>query len=135
MAELTILYVEDDPVSRQVMEMLCTHLLPQDIELIIFADSHNFRERIEVLPVQPDLIFLDIHVAPYGGFDMLDMLRSMPDYRDTKIIALTASVMNEEVEALQDASFDGGIAKPIRQDTFEELIEQILNDSYIWYID
>lgn len=134
MSRLTILYVEDDPVSRNVMEMLCEHILPDDVELFVFADSHDFIERVLNLPQQPDLVFLDIHVPPYDGFDMLAMLRDLPAYRDTKVIALTASVMNEEVEALQHSGFDGGIAKPIKQNSFLGLINRILNDEYVWYI-
>jgi hypothetical protein len=42
--------------------------------------------------------------------------------------------MNEEVEMLQDAGFDGGIAKPIDQQVFPQLIERIMAGEDIWSI-
>ncbi len=47
---------------------------------------------------KPDVILLDIHVKPYSGFEMLEMLRKMNGFVDVPVVALTASVMNEEVQ-------------------------------------
>src|SRR5690242_21427523 len=48
-----------------------------------------------------------------NGFQMLQMVREDSVYCDTKVVALTASVMNEEVERLRKSGFDGAIGKPI----------------------
>ncbi len=128
-----IVYVEDEPMSRMVMEMLLKRKLGfQDVT--IFEDSNNFIERIDNLPYKPDVIFLDIHVAPHNGFEMLSMLREHQNYKNTKVIALTASVMNEEVERLKQAGFNGGIAKPIDQSAFGTLLERIMSGDEIWSI-
>lgn len=133
MSNPIIVYVEDDPNSRQVMSVLLRRILGYDA-VYIFEDSTDFIERLEGLGVRPDIIFLDIHMKPHNGFELLDMLREHPDFYDCTIIALTASVMNEEILRLQTASFDGGIAKPINQKTFRETLEQILNGERVWYI-
>lgn len=128
-----VLYVEDDAMSRTVMEMLLKRGLGfQDVQ--IFEDSSNFESRLASLERTPDIIFLDIHIEPYSGFEMLQMLRKHPRFEHSRVIALTASVMNEEVQLLQDAGFDGGIAKPIDQSVFPELINRILNDEAVWSI-
>jgi two-component system cell cycle response regulator DivK len=62
------------------------------------------------------------------------MLRNDPDFVHVTIIALTASVMNEEVAALENAGFDGTIAKPIDPDAFPELLDQILGGKKVWFI-
>jgi CheY-like chemotaxis protein len=103
-------------------------------QLTIFEDSANFMARVEGLDVKPDVFFLDIHVRPHDGFAMLKMLREHPDYRDAKVIALTASVMNEEVEELRLAGFDGGIAKPIDQNVFPDLVALILKGERVWHV-
>ena len=128
-----VLYFEDEPMSRTVMEMLLKRGLGLD-DVTIFADSTDFKQRMAELETTPDIVFLDIHIEPYNGFAMLKMLRQNPRFNQSRIIALTASVMNEEVEMLQDAGFDGGIAKPIDQKTFPELIERILDGDEIWSI-
>lgn len=127
------LYVEDDAVSRSIMKMLLTRVIGYD-QVTVFPDSSNFMEKVEALAVKPDVIFLDIHVQPHSGFEMLKMLRSHEAYKDTSIVALTASVMNEEVEQLHNAGFDGGIAKPLDQSRFPELLQSILQKEKIWHI-
>jgi CheY-like chemotaxis protein len=128
-----VLYFEDEPMSRMVMEMLLKRGLGLD-DVTIFADSADFKQRLADLATTPDIVFLDIHIEPYNGFQMLKMLRENPRFQQSRIIALTASVMNEEVEMLQDAGFDGGIAKPIDQQVFPQLIERIMAGEDIWSI-
>lgn len=126
-------YVEDEPLSRTVMMLLLTKALGYE-NVTIFEDSRNFITKLESLGERPDIIFLDIHVQPLNGFEMLAELRAHPAFRDAKIIALTASVMNEEVDLLKTAGFDGGIAKPIDQMAFPDLLRRILAGEEIWHI-
>jgi CheY-like chemotaxis protein len=100
----------------------------------IFEDSKDFLSRVRNLPLQPDIILLDIHVSPFNGFQMLQMIREDLAYFDTKVVALTASVMNEEVERLRKSGFDGAIGKPIPLSTFPVIIERILNGESIWQV-
>jgi CheY-like chemotaxis protein len=127
------LYVEDEPLSRKVMEMLMVRGLGYKT-LNIFENSDQFITRIENLGQKPDVIFLDIHMKPHTGFEMLEMLRQHPDYQHTTVIALTASVMNEEVDMLRTAGFDGAIAKPIDPVSFPLLLKQILQGEEVWNI-
>ena len=96
------LYVEDEPLSRLVMDTLLIRAMGYK-HLSIFEDSTGFMDRIKELPTTPDVIFLDIHMQPYNGFEMLSMLRQHPVYSNAQVIALTASVMNEEVRRLREA--------------------------------
>lgn len=126
-------YVEDEALSRAVMEILMVRGLGYN-NLTIFEDSTDFMAKMENLPEVPDVIFLDIHVQPYSGFEMLKMLRAHDRFKDVTVIALTASVMNEEVDYLRDAGFNGGIAKPIDQATFPETLQCILAGEEVWSI-
>src|SRR5690349_1635264 len=91
-----VLYVEDEPRSRRVMQMIFDDMgLTQTT---IFEDSTDFMERISALTPKPDVIFLDIHMKPYTGFEMLTMLRESEQFIGIPIVAMTASVMNEEVQ-------------------------------------
>jgi two-component system cell cycle response regulator DivK len=128
-----LLYVEDDPLSRQVMMMLVRRGLGYDT-LTVFEDSQDFMARLQALPAKPDLIFLDIHMRPDDGFTLLQMIRRHPDYAATIVVAVTASVMNEEVVMLQNAGFDGAIGKPIDQFFFPEFVARVLRGEAIWHI-
>jgi CheY-like chemotaxis protein len=129
----TFLYVEDDPRSREVMKLLMTKAMKVK-NLIIFEDSANFNSRLKDLQQRPDVFLLDIHVLPYDGFGMLDMIRQNPDLKEAKVIALTASVMNEEVDAMRAKGFDGAIGKPLSMSTFPRLIERIVMNEPVWHI-
>jgi len=130
---ISFLYVEDDPLSCQVMQMILENALGIR-DLVIFRDSSNFMARLKALARRPDIILLDVHIRPHNGFEMLDALRTDPEYRHTKVVALTASVMNEEVEKLRTKGFDGAIAKPVSVTTLPGLIEQIARGEIVWHI-
>ena len=133
MPKQLILYVEDDTLSREIMALVIEDL-PR-YELVMFADSVDFQARVEALPVIPTVILLDIHVQPMNGFEMLEHLRSWPSYRDVPVVALTASVMNEEITRLRKVGFNGTISKPIDQDLFHDHIMQVLAGKLVWIID
>lgn len=127
------LYVEDDPLSREALTLVIKRVLKVE-RLYVFEDSANFMARVKALPEKPDLILLDIHMAPISGFEMLKLLRQDADYARSKIIALTASVMNEEVELLKASGFDGVIGKPISVAQFPLLLTRVIQGESIWYV-
>lgn len=129
----SFLYVEDDPTSREVMQIMLKDMLGYK-NVTLLENSEHFEECLDTITPQPDLIFLDIHVRPVDGFTMLKMIRNHPRYQHVRVVALTASVMNEEVEQLRVAGFDCGIAKPIQQMAFPEILKRILSGEKIWHI-
>lgn len=133
MNEHVYLYVEDDPLSREALTVILQRVMKAE-NTFIFENSENFIERIQKLPQRPDIILLDIHMEPITGFEMLKHLRNDLGYEDAKIVALTASVMNEEVELLKESGFDAVIGKPINVASFPELIRRIAKGETIWHI-
>lgn len=130
---LSILYVEDDMMSRKVMQLLLKSRMQLE-NITILENSNNFLENVAAVSPKPEIIFLDIHMAPLNGFEMLRLLRESDEFYDVPIVAMTASVMNEEVAQLQTAGFDGCIAKPIDKNEFPHLLERILGGERVWSI-
>jgi CheY-like chemotaxis protein len=128
-----LLCVEDDSSNRLVMKLLVEKTLNVR-HYTIFENSADFLPRVRNLPVRPDIVLLDIHVSPLNGFQMLQMIREDSVYSDTKVVALTASVMNEEVERLRKSGFDGAIGKPITLSAFPIVIERIMRGERIWQV-
>lgn len=129
----SILYVEDESKSRRVMRLLLVNNMNLP-NVTIFEDSADFIARAEALDPKPDVIFLDIHVTPHNGFEMLDMLRKSERLAKTTVVALTASVMNEEVALLRESGFDGCLSKPIDIDTFPSSLDAIVRGDEVWHI-
>ena len=128
-----IVYVEDDEPSIFVMKMILERVMNLK-NTYILRSSRDFLPQVKGLGVIPDLFLLDIQMRPYDGFELLSMLRSDAQFAQSKVVALTASVMNEQVARLKESGFDGAIAKPLNIDLFPQLIKNILNGESVWYI-
>ncbi|MFP4323337.1 MAG: response regulator [Anaerolineales bacterium] len=125
-------YVEDDPLSREIIQVI---LEKQMGETVYAMDSTaDFVGTIAGFDHTPNVFLFDIHMRPRSGFDLLNELRASDGYADATIVALTASVMNEEVQTLRTAGFDSIIAKPIDQERFPRDIAQILRGEPVWQI-
>ncbi len=131
--ERIYLCVEDDEMNRIAVKAVFNRVMGIQ-QLVIFDDSTDFMTRLKLLEPKPTIFLLDVHVRPHDGFEMLKMLRLDPDYRNARVIAFTASVMNEEVERLRTSGFDSAIGKPINVSVFPSLIERIAQGEAIWYI-
>ena len=128
-----LVYVEDDENSIFVMKMVVERVMKLPT-LYVLQSRADFIQQVKGLGVVPDVFLLDIQMKPYDGVELLSMLRKDPKFKCSKVIALTASVTNEEVSLLKSSGFDGAIAKPLNIEAFPNLIARIINGEHIWYI-
>jgi two-component system cell cycle response regulator DivK len=132
-SQRSFLYVEDDSSSRHLIQILMGTVLGYK-HITFFENSEGFLDRVRALPAVPDVVFLDIHVAPHDGYALLDMLRNEPPYQRVPVIAMTAGVMAADVDRLKRAGFNGLIGKPLRKKMFPEQLEKILAGEPIWEV-
>ena len=128
-----LVYVEDDENSIFVMKMVVERVMKLPT-LYVLQSRADFVQQVRGLGVVPDVFMLDIQMKPYDGVELLSMLRKDPQFKCSKVIALTASVTNEEVSLLKSGGFDGAIAKPLNIEVFPNLIARIINGEQVWYI-
>ena len=132
-SEPILVYVEDDENSILIMKMVVERVMKLPA-LYVLKSSADFVQQVKGLGVVPDIFLLDIQMKPYDGVKLLSMLRADPLFNSCKVIALTASVTNEEVSMLKDGGFDGAIAKPLNIEIFPDLITKIIRGEPVWYI-
>lgn len=128
-----LVYVEDDEASIIVMKAIVEKVMKLKT-LHVLQNREDFMQQVRQLDVKPDIFLFDIQMKPYDGFDLLSMLREDPQFKESKVVALTASVMSEEVARLKRRGFDGAIAKPLNIDAFPDLIDRIMQGESVWYI-
>jgi len=75
---------------------------------------------------RPKVVLMDIQLPGQDGFAALRVLRADPATADLIVIAFTASVMTDDVARVQEAGFDGFIAKPISVREFSEQVRRLL---------
>lgn len=91
--EGVVLYIEDDPVNRLVVEHM---LLPlKDVRLLAADDGRSGIER--AVAFQPDLVLLDMQLPDMSGLDVLRALRADPRTRSLWVVALSANAMPDHV--------------------------------------
>ncbi len=118
----TILYIEDDPASREVV----LRALEQAGYEVLLAERGL--EGIDLArKMTPDLILTDIRLPDLNGREVATMLRKNSQFRDTPIVAITAYDHTGEREMALAAGLDGYIVKPINVDDFQKRIAFYLN--------
>jgi CheY-like chemotaxis protein len=128
-----LVYVEDDEASIVVMKAIVERVMKLQT-LHVLQNGDDFMQQVKQLDAVPDIFLFDIHMKPYDGFELLSMLRGDPEFNKSKVVALTASVMSEEVARLKRRGFDGAIAKPLNIEAFPDLIARIMDGESVWYI-
>jgi two-component system cell cycle response regulator DivK len=75
---------------------------------------------------KPELILMDIQLPGMNGIEALKVLRADPATTGIPVIAVTASVMQQDRNLITEAGFDGYIGKPINLKEFLDTVRNIL---------
>lgn len=134
LSDSSFVYIEDDPLSREIMHVILADMMGVQ-HITIFDDTHDIMARMAQVTPTPDYILLDIHIDPLNGFEVIRLIRADAHYQNTKVIALTASVMNDEIENLRQSGFDGAIGKPLNAQLVPSLFERIAQGEAVWHIE
>lgn len=122
MADALILIVEDNLKNLKLIRDLLQFKGYQTIEAeTAEAGIDLARER------RPALILMDIHLPGMDGRKAMKALKADSATREIPIIALTASAMKGDREALLAEGFDGYIAKPIDIKEVPKTVENYLS--------
>ncbi len=72
-----------------------------------------------------NVVLMDIRMPEMNGYDATNLLREDPEFKDIPVIAVTASVMKEDIENLEYV-FSSYLKKPIsKKQLFKELIKYL----------
>jgi len=126
----TILVVEDN-VSNFVL--IARMLGYMGIHCEWKTSGYEVVEYADTLP-RLDLILMDIRLPYEDGYGALRKIRSSPNLKDTRVIAVTAEASVAQINKAREAGFDGFIGKPLDPDRFPDQIRRILAGEQIWEI-
>ena len=125
--DIKVLVVDDDPANREV---LLGMIMPLGFEVQEAADG---REAIDVfVDWSPDLIFMDIRMPVMDGIEAVQAIKSTDRGKTTPIIAVSASVFEEDRHKVLKSGADDFIAKPIQAAEFWDKIEKCLKVEFIY---
>ncbi len=101
-----IMLVEDDNNLREIYE---ARLLAEGYEIVAAKDGEEALAM--AVKEKPDLIIADIMMPKISGFDMLDILRSTAETKDTKVIVMTALSQAEDKDRADALGADRYLVK------------------------
>jgi PAS domain S-box-containing protein len=78
----------------------------------------------------PRLILMDVHMPVMDGLEATRRIKADPRGKETAIVVLTASALDEDRGAVTQSGADDFIAKPCREDELLEKIGVLLNLAY-----
>jgi signal transduction histidine kinase len=120
-AQSTVLYIEDDPASRMLVERTLRFagyrvvVAERGLQGIDLAR----RER-------PDLILTDINLPDLSGREVTSILRADALFANTPIVALTAQTQSDQREMTVVSGVTGYLTKPIDVEALPNQVERYL---------
>ncbi|MFC2008032.1 response regulator [Chloroflexota bacterium] len=103
-----ILIVEDNP---QNMRLITMTLRAREYVVVTAVDGEEALE--QAARERPDLIIMDIQLPKTSGLEVTRRLRTMPEFKHTLILALTAYAMKGDEDKFIEAGCDAYLSKPI----------------------
>ena len=117
-----ILYIEDDPASRRLVQRVLDN---KGYDVVVAADG---LEGISMAREHhPNLILMDINLPSMDGREITTRLRSLPNFLNTPIVALTANHSPGSRELALAAGCTGFLTKPIDVSMFPTQVNAYLH--------
>jgi CheY-like chemotaxis protein len=126
MSELHALIIEDNTNDAGILKKLLTRL---EISHDVLFDSRTFNDALNAIQ-RPDIIFLDLEIPGTSGYEVLEIIRAIPNFNGIPVVAYTAN--SAQMADARAAGFHSFLGKPLRSADFPELLERILQDQPVW---
>ncbi|MEO7038270.1 MAG: PAS domain S-box protein [Polyangiaceae bacterium] len=108
-AEISILVVDDDAVSRHVLEQT---LLAAGLTPIVTSGGEQALAWLETNT--PTVVLLDLVMPAPDGYSVLERLRQNPRFAETPVVVLTALESDDEIAKVFASGADDYVHKPFR---------------------
>jgi CheY-like chemotaxis protein len=122
-----ILIADDVEDNRQLLAQL---LEPIGFEIRLATNGAEAVREFEQW--QPCLILMDFRMPVMDGHEAIRQIRAMPGGKEPKIIAVTASAMDENRQELMEIGADDFIGKPFREMELFEKIHAHVGVQYVY---
>ncbi|MBW4330432.1 response regulator [Stakelama sp. CBK3Z-3] len=102
-----ILTVDDSASMRMLLKATLT---AQGYRIESANDGKHGLERMH--EVRPDLLITDINMPEMDGFELIEAVRGITDFRGTPILVLSTEFSDEKKSRARSAGATGWITKP-----------------------
>ncbi|AEF53925.1 PAS domain-containing hybrid sensor histidine kinase/response regulator [Marinomonas posidonica] len=127
---ISVLVVEDDAWSRDILVSLLEKAGCQIVE------AKDGEEAIQAFQLQrPDIVMTDIRMPKKSGVDLLHLIRQEEGAEAIPVIAVTASTLEHEQQALLEQGFWEVVAKPYQIEDIYRTLTRYLDVQFVPQLD
>lgn len=123
------LIIDDNSMNIDVLAIMLDR---ENISYDTMVSPKHVIEFVDATDANINVIFLDLEMPNYDGFDVLNTLKAHEKLDQTSIIAYT--VHTSEIDKARSAGFDGFLGKPLNSQQFPEQLQRILSGESVWEI-
>lgn len=123
-----VLIIDDNSGDASVLQKLLGRM---DLAYDVLYDTRTLFDDLARVP-KPNVVFLDLEIPGTNGYEVLTIIRSIPDFDGVPVVAYTAN--SAEMVNCQRAGFHSFMGKPIRSGDFATNLERILNNDPVWEV-
>jgi two-component system chemotaxis response regulator CheY len=107
-----VIFLDDSKSILKTITYTVTDLVNDGVITIsTYDNSELFVQHLREGSVDFDILFSDINMPGMSGYDVSKIARSLDQYRNKMIIALTTEISEESKKLGKEAGFNGWITK------------------------
>jgi Response regulator containing CheY-like receiver, AAA-type ATPase, and DNA-binding domains len=121
---MKILVADDELPIRMLMEQTL-----EDIEGIELFFASNGEEALHAISEEnPEIVFLDVMMPEFNGYEVLEIVNSHEEYSDMRVILLTAKGSETDIRRAESYNVDLYITKPFDPDFILDKTTDIIEE-------
>lgn len=121
--EIAILVVEDNDINIMIVEEVLANMGYSNVSIV-----KNGLEATKVVQEKDfELVLMDCQMPVMDGFEATQQIRKSFNKKSLPIVALTASILQEDLQACYDAGMNDYLAKPLIPKELLKIIKKHVN--------
>ena len=120
-----LLLAEDIAINREVFLALLENT---ELQIDCAENGQEALDMVKSVPGKYDIVFMDVQMPIMDGFEATQCIRALPSPQNARlpIIAMTANVFKDDIDACLAAGMDDHIGKPLDINTVLEKLHKYL---------
>ena len=124
------LVIEDDASGLAIISVMLRRM---GLRTVMERFASTALERDKKMP-RGDVVFLDLGLPDGDGYEVLQQLKSDPQFKDVPVVAVTARDASTEMPKAQAAGFNSFLGKPLNRNRFPDQVRRIIEGEEVWEV-